>query len=480
MKVLLIKPPLNRYLFTPAIGEPLELEYLAAAVKEHDVQILDMRIDSNLVDKLEKFNPGFVGITGYTCDVNSAKDVLYGVKKFNTNIVTAIGGHHATFMPDDCMMPYVDVIFLGMSDLSLKEYLDALETGEDVRAVKNIAFRNENEFKFTEQTNFDTDLDSLPIPARHLTRHYWKYYRDQMRNRTAFVLTSRGCPYRCTFCACWKLTQGKYITRNPEAVVEELTLLPEDVKLVYFADDNSLHNARRAWRLSELIQQRGINIKLSMYARTDTIINHPDLIESLKAAGVDYLSLGIEAIKDSELDAFNKKTSVEKNNEAIRILQKLGITNSAHFIVNPNFTEEEFNELYEYVCEMDLYQPIFTVLTPLPGTELYRDSCDRLAIKNYDFLDHVHSVLPTKLERKEFYNQFVILYAKSYSYRRYFKSVWKDIRSKVNLSENAVHYHDDRLPLIRLIIMHVYAFPLKKKMRNMYRSEPLTEPFERK
>jgi len=274
--------------------------------------------------------------------------------------------------------------------------------------------------------------------------------------------------------------EGKYITRNPETVVEELASLPEGVDLVYFADDNSLHSVRRAWRLSELIQQRGINKKLSMYARVDTIVNHPDLIASLKAAGLDSLTLGIEAIKDEELDAFNKRTSVEKNNEAIRILQKLGITNSAHFIVNPNFTEENFNQLYKYVCDMDLFQPVFTVLTPLPGTELYQTNYDRLIIKNYDFFDHVHSVLPTELDRREFYSQFVCLYAKSYSYRRYFKSVWKDVLSKLNLSNGTVQYHCDRLSLIKMILMHIFAYPLKIRMRNIYRSEPLVKSFDRK
>ncbi len=475
MKILLIKPPMNRHLFSPAIGEPLELEYLASAIKEYDVEILDMRIDRNLDNKLDKFDPSFVGITGYTCDVNSAMDVLKEVKKFNRNIITAIGGHHVTFMSTDCSQPFVDVMFFGLSDLSIKEFIIALEEGKDFDGVKNIAFRKENGFNFTDQEDFDTNLDALPLPARQLTQHYWKHYRDQMRNRTAFVLSSRGCPYRCTFCACWKLMQGKYVTRKPDSVVEELALLPEDVKLVYFADDNSLHSIRRAWRLSELIQKRGINKKLSMYARVDTIVDHPDLIESLKAAGLEYLTLGVEAIKDEELEAFNKKTSVEKNNEAIKLLQKLGITNSAHFIVNPDYTEENFSQLFSYICEMNLFQPVFNILTPLPGTELYQECYDRLAIKNYDFFDHVHSVLPTKLERREFYNQVVRLYEKSYSYRRYFSSVWRDILSKFNLSKGIVQYCYDRLSLMRMIFLHIFAYPLKNKMRNLYRPEPLVD-----
>jgi hypothetical protein len=80
MRILLIKPPPNRKLVAPSGGEPLELEYLAAAVKEHEVEILDMRFDRRLERKLEIMKPRFVGLTGYTCDANSAKQVMRGQK----------------------------------------------------------------------------------------------------------------------------------------------------------------------------------------------------------------------------------------------------------------------------------------------------------------------------------------------------------------------------------------------------------------
>lgn len=473
MKILLIKPPLNPYLISPTIGEPLELEYLASAAKEHEVEILDMRLDKDLTKRLEKFRPDFVGITGYTCDLNSALDVLKEVRKFNSHISTAIGGHHATFMPHDCVAPFVDAVFLGMSDYSFKDYIESIEEGKDVNSVKNIALRQENDLYFTENAHFDVNLDSLPFPSRHLTRHYRKYYRDHMRNKIAFILTSRGCPYRCTFCACWKLMQGRYITRSPESVVEELASIPEDVDLVYFADDNSLHSIRRAWRLSELIKEQKINKKLSMYARADTIVKHPDLIESLRDAGLRHLTVGVEAIKDEDLDLLNKKTSVQINNEAIRILQRLGIGNVAHFIVNPDFTEEDFNLLFKYVSDMDLYQMVFTVLTPLPGTELYEENYDRFAIRNYDFFDHVHSILPTKLTRKEFYRQVARLYSMCYSFRRYFKSVFKDVRLSLSKSKSSERVNPDRLPFFRMVLLHFFGYPLLFKFRNIHKSEPL-------
>jgi len=210
MKILLIKPPLNPRLIAPSRGEPLELEYLAAAVPEHQVEIFDMRFDSRLAKKLGEFRPDFVGITGYTCDANTAKAVLKEVKKHNSRIVTGVGGHHATFLPPDFAAPFVDVIFLGMADISFKEFVRVMEAGEDIRSVNNLALRSGAGLFFTEPAPFAVDLNQLPFPARHLTDRYRNRYRDQWRNKTSMILASRGCPFRCHFCACWKLLQGKY------------------------------------------------------------------------------------------------------------------------------------------------------------------------------------------------------------------------------------------------------------------------------
>lgn len=476
MRILLIKPPLNRNLFTPSCGEPLELEYLASAVKEHEVEILDMRIDKNLDLKLERFNPHLVGVTSYTCDANAAKDVLKEVKKHRSGIINAIGGHHATFLPAYFAAPFIDVVFLGMSDISFKEYVNTVENGGDPRSVKNIAIRTDESLLFTERTHFDVNLDSLPFPARHLTDLYRKYYRDHMRYRTVYMMTSRGCPFRCTFCACWNLMEGKYIVRSPESIVEEIAGLPEDVDLVNFSDDNTLHGIGRAWRLSNLIRERKMRRKFSMFARADTIVKHPDLIKNFKEIGLQYLTVGIEAIKDEDLDNLNKRVTVQTNNEAIRILQRLGISNAAHFIVCPDYTKEDFEELFNYVCRLNLFHPLFTVLTPLPGTELYRKTHDQLVIRDYDFFDFVHSVLPTKLSRREFYHQFARLYLRCYSFKRYFKSILKDIRLRLKKTKDAVHYHPDRLPFLRMVFLHLGGIPLYWRHRNIYKSEPLFEP----
>jgi len=473
LKILLIKPPLSRDLITLPRVEPLELEYLASAVKEHEVEILDMRIDKGLDKKLEQFRPNFVGISAYTCNVNVAKEILKEVKKFDIHIATAVGGHHATFLPDDFAFPFIDVLFLGMSDFTFKEYINIIEEGRDVMCVNNIALRKNDNLYFTEKKAIDIDLDSLPLPARHLTRQYRNKYHDSMRNRIALIHTTRGCPYRCVFCACWKIMDGKYVTRSPESIIEEFNKLPDDVDLVHFVDDNTLHSIKRAWRLCELLKERKIRKKFTMFARADTIVKHPDLIENLKDSGLEYLTVGIESYRDDELGVLNKKTSVQINNEAIRVLQKLGVGIAAHFMVNPNYTKEDFKHLLEYVCAMDLLRPTYSILTPLPGTELYFDNYDRFVIRNNDFFDCAHSVLPTKMDRKEFYSQFAKLYKKSYSFQRYFKSKLKDIRLLFMKLKDRILCNVDRISLFRLILIHIVTIPVYLRIKKNYKSEGL-------
>ncbi len=476
MKILLVKPPLNRNIIAPSGGEPLELEYLAASVKQHDVDILDMRVDRRLLKKLETLKPQVVGVTGYTCDANAAKAVMKEVKKFDSRIVTAVGGHHATFLPSDFDLPFVDFVFLGMGDLTFKEFIGFLDEGKDPRSVGNIAYRTDNGLSYSQSVPIDLDLDTLPFPARQMTRHYRKKYRDQWRNRVSMVLTSRGCPYRCNFCACWKLLNGRYFVRSPESVAEELMVLPEDTDLVYFADDNTLHNVKKSWQLCRLIQSKGLRFKYSMFARADTIVRHSDLIECLRNIGLAYLTVGIESIRDEGLAGMKKKTTVAMNNEAIQILQRLGIANAAHFIIDPGFGREDFEALYQYVKKADLFQPVFTVLTPYPGTDLYSEKRGKIIIRDFDFYDVVHSVFPTRLDRKEFYREIERLYIKCYSFRRYFRSLLYDSCLGVVKSKHRKDYKPDRLPFVTMCFLLALSYPLRYRFRKISESEPLEAP----
>ncbi len=475
MKVLLIKPPLNPYLLAPNHDEPLELEYLAAAAAGHDVEILDMRIDRDLDRTLRRFRPDLAGITAYTCDVRAARTVLREVKKFSGRIKTAVGGHHATVIPGDFALPVVDAIFIGLADDSFREYVGLLAAGGDVSGVPNIALVDGDRLVPTERAPFPTSLDLLPFPDRRPTLKYRRHYRDSLNNRTGLVVTSRGCPHRCTFCACWKIMEGRYMARNAESIVEEIVRLPDDVDLVCFADDNTLHNVARARRIIELIQERRIRKRYMMYARADTIVRHPDLMEGLRDIGLDYLLIGIESFEDETLRGLNKKVTSRTNVEALRLLKRLGIRVSPHLIVDPEFARRDFRDLYRNVCELGLAQPVFTVLTPLPGTELFEKCSGRLAIRDYDFFDFTHSVLPTRLGRKEFYREYARLYAKSYSPWRQARLWLRSMSRGQRTDRRRGPGRREKVSFLRVARLFLFGLPWYLKVRRNYKVEPVID-----
>jgi len=141
MRILLIKPPINPHINTVALYEPLELEYLAASVPEHDVQILDMRIDPDLMRPLQNFKPDIVGLTSYTCDVNTVNRLFSDIKSYNPSIRTIIGGNHATFIPSDFHTGNIDAIFIGYADSTFKQYVDKCIRREDLDEIPNLCIR---------------------------------------------------------------------------------------------------------------------------------------------------------------------------------------------------------------------------------------------------------------------------------------------------------------------------------------------------
>jgi len=233
-----------------------------------------MRLERNLDRALSRFRPSLVGITAYTCDYNSTLSVLREVKKFDANIHTAVGGIMPRcfrgLRPAACRCP------LHRAVGRLLQGVCRLEGRRPER-------RRRPEYRPGQRRDspddgpgpVSKDLDLLPFPDRSLTRQYRKRYRDNMNNKTGLIMTSRGCPFRCSFCANWKIMGGKYLARSAESVVEEIAAMPEEVELICFADDNTLLNIRRAWRLVELVRERGIRKKFMMYARADTIVEIP-------------------------------------------------------------------------------------------------------------------------------------------------------------------------------------------------------------
>lgn len=413
MKILLIEPakPLL------AIGgedvfifEPLALEYVAAGVLDkHDVKILDLRLEKDLNSILADFQPKIVGITAYTIHVNVVKNLFEQIKSWNKNVLTVIGGHHATVIPEDFMSPFIDVIVIGEGVFAFKEVVERYSRGEAFHDIPGVAIKNGNNLsKSNGQSTID--IDTLPFPARSLTKKYRSTYYSEWMKPLASIRTSKGCPYRCNFCALWKVAEGRYFKRSPEKIVEELAEIEEE--FIFFADDESLIDGTRMNRLAQLIKEAGINKRYFLYSRSDTITKNPALLSKWRDIGLERVFVGIEFLRDEDLNFIGKKSTSKDNEGAIRILHDLGIDVYASFILRPEFTKADFAALRNYCRQLELSYASFAVLTPLPGTDLYQEVKDQLIIHNYDYFDFIHTLLPTTLSLKEFYAEYHDLYIK--------------------------------------------------------------------
>jgi len=410
MKLLLIQPPSCSTLMDQVfMFEPLALEYVGAAAKldGHEVVLLDMRIDTNMEKAVRAFQPDVVGLTAFTSHVNIVKELAGRLRGLLPEAFIVIGGHHATVAPRDFNDTNFGAVVIGEGVFTLREIMSVLAAPGDLKAVDGIGIPSPDGMIFTTERPY-TDLNELPFPDRGLTAGYrHRYFSEWFRN-LASIRTSLGCTARCTFCALWAITGGRYLRRDLDAVIEELSAIKE--KNVFFCDDESMCDAKRMDLLADKIRDAGIKKNYFLYARVDTIVKHPELFKKWKSIGLAQVFVGMEDFSDERLAAMKKRITTDQQARAAKILEDLGILMYASFIVDPVFTREDFGKLISYIRKLKLRYATFTVLTPLPGTELHAEREKDLLSRNPELYDMMHALIPTRLPLPEFYREMANLY----------------------------------------------------------------------
>ena len=419
MKILLVHPAVSpRVSFQDfMLAPPLPLEILAACLPDHDVRIVDLRCDGVLTEELESFQPDVVGVTCITPEVYAAMDVMREAKAYNERILTVVGGIHASLVPEDFQKEFADVIVLGEGETPLPEILMCHEKTESFERVHGIRYREKDDWFETPPREISTNIDGIPIAARQLTRRYSKNYFSMTANPVAALMTSRGCPFNCKFCSVWKLFSRRCLYMSAHRILKELKTIETDYVVV--CDDNFIQNSQRSLELYEMIKSEDIRKNYFVQARSDTIAQHPLVVEKWREIGVDEVLVGFESSNEDELAGMSKGGSAEHHQEAMRILDANGVKVLAAFIIDPQYEASDFLRLFEYIEHMQLLFPNVTiyprlsVLTPLPGTDLYSERHRELITRDLRLYDTLHAVLPTKLPREEFYRLFAWAWKKS-------------------------------------------------------------------
>jgi len=411
MRVALVKPPIGGILGLEMLTfvEPLGLICVAAALEAegHDCMVLDLRLDDEETGfaRLRDFDPQLVGIQcNFTTERYRARRIARRARGELPGAWVLVGGHDASREPGWFADPAVDAVAVGDGEEILPPLADALERGKDPKTVPGLVLRRGGEQVSTGHAPARRELDELPLPARHLIAEYAPHYYINFRKPLALLETARGCPFKCNFCSVWKFHESSFREKSPERVVRELQQI--EAPNVFITDDIFWMNVRRGFEMADRILASGVRKYFTVQTRTDIICKFPHLIEKWKECGDLAIFLGVEAVTDEGLDRVNKKNTAANNERAIAILKELGVGFTPNFIVDPAWDRDDFARLRDWIERTGAYNSGFTVLTPLPGTDLWDEASRQVTTDDWEMYDIIHTVLPTKLPLEEFYEEY--------------------------------------------------------------------------
>ncbi|MBC8233440.1 B12-binding domain-containing radical SAM protein [bacterium] len=386
MKVVLINAP--RKIPQVADFPPLGLAYIGAVAKQagHYVRIIDAAAWSfdDLSQAVRREAPEVIGITCWTIERGQAFKAAHVAKEAAPNARVIMGGPHATAFPEHMFLRApTDYVALGEGEETIQELLDVIAKDGDVSKVKGIAYQRDGECHRTERRPFITDLDSIPLPL-HEEFDYRQYngMHDSAR-RAAAIITSRGCPFRCTFCSSTVYWGRKYRKRSVENVLTEIELLYQyhGIRALLFFDDNLVIDRNRCIALCQALCARN-NRRLRLTAKGMDLIwaaegsvkVDPELLGWMKRAGCYRIDFGVESGSPKILKNINKAFTVQDTRNAFRLCREAGIRPNAYLMFGaPGETRRTINETVRLMREIS---PTSLVggrpgVWILPDTELY-------------------------------------------------------------------------------------------------------------
>ncbi len=420
MRILLINPPNcgrsipeERYGISSIKqifkGEPLALETLAGNLLDHEVRILDLKVEPDqLSAAVNDFHPELVGFTAMTCEANTVLALAAQVKA-ECNAQVVVGGVHASCDPQFFNHEQIDWIVIGLGKQSLSELINALDSGQEPTIPGVAAATPGKPLQWQPRPYGTADLVTHRSTRYDLVARYRSQYTLQGLNlQMGQVATAAGCPYSCHFCCISPVTGGRYLTHETDRVIEDIRAL-SDTPVIRLVDANSFGNPDQAMKLAAAIEAAGIRKQYLADVRSDMVVRHPHMLKRWKDIGLRAVVIGFEEIDDNALGGMNKANSQANNRAAIHILHDLGLAIVGDFIISPDYEESDFDRLGQFVREQSIDLPMYTVMTPLPGTPLFMRMQNQIIIHDLDYYTLTNAVTPTRLDEELFYQRYAAL-----------------------------------------------------------------------
>ncbi|HSY49742.1 MAG TPA: radical SAM protein [Thermoanaerobaculia bacterium] len=430
MRIAFVKPPVGGILGLEMLTfvEPLGPICVAACLEAegHECKVFDLRIDGEEhgLDLCKRFGPDVVGLQcNFTTERNRTVRLAQRIKRENPGVFVVVGGHDASRDPNWFHHDVIDAVAVGDGEEVMPPLVDAIQRGHDLATIPGLMLHRDGRWVSTGHAPTRGNLDDYPLPARHLIEHYADHYYINFHRPLALMETARGCPFKCNFCSVWKFHESTFREKSPERVVRELREIKAEA--IFITDDIFWMNVKRGEAMAKQIKAAGIKKFFTVQTRTDIICKFPHLIEMWKDCGKLAIFLGLESVTDEGLKAVNKKNTADNNVKAIKILQDLGVGFTPNFIVDPAWNRDDFKRLRDWIDHTGAYNSGFSVLTPLPGTDLWDSAKERVTTQDWEMYDIVHAVLPTTLSLDDFYQEYSRLWRHALDVRYRYRGKWK-------------------------------------------------------
>jgi len=403
-KVLLINPPMltgdGKYIDgyqgvrprLPALG----LAYIAAVLEKHghNVRIVEGMAEIFSLDEVARITESFdiVGITSVTFLALLTHGVAKAIRERNKNIPIIVGGPHASVVPEEILEDNnIDYVVIGEGEDTFLELVEALEAKRPVAAIRGIAYRRENGIAINEDRGVRNNIDEIPLPARHLLpMHLFRSSEVRTERHPALhMVSSRGCPFNCSFCNNKIIYRCKLRAHSPQRVIEEMSVLAKDYKAkeVHLWDDCFVYDENRVYEICKLLRNNKDKLPWDCEATINRV--NFELLKEMRSAGCFSVSYGIETGNNDRLRKLNKGwLNLDKIRQAVKWTRKAGLKVRAYFMFGfVGETLQEMEETIEFAKELDLDFATFSLLVPLPGTDDY-EKAKREGEFDHDYWKH--------------------------------------------------------------------------------------------
>ena len=374
---------------------PLGIPYISSSMKKAGYKVITLNLNHrdgeifNIIEKkIEENKIDVIATGGLSFQYTTIREVIEAAKQVDNKIITIVGGGIITSDPEPAMnaLEYVDYGVIGEGEITISALCNALENGGDFAKINGLIYKGDNGYKITTPRQEIMDLDSLPWPD------YKGFELDKYlltspsvsgvnRKNTVFMISSRSCPYDCTFC--FHTVGKKYRQRSLDKFFEELEQMISGYNIDYVCLGDELFsvNPKRVKEFCEII--RPYNMKWWAQFRCDHITKNPELLPILKEAGCDVMSFGLESADNRILKSMKKHTTIEQAEEALKLVYDSGISFDGCFIFGDiEETWETATNTLKWWKEHSEYKIALNFITIYPGTYLYQYAYTKGLIKD--------------------------------------------------------------------------------------------------